>query len=65
MICDNTIAVRRIVFHGHTPKALDAMLLKIAQWEDHHKAAVTADEATLFEFLQDKDHTHFSKVEYR
>lgn len=41
------------------------MLLKIAQWEDHHKAAVTADEATLFEFLQDKDHTHFSKVEYR
>lgn len=55
LICDSSVQVRRIVFHGYTPQSLDAMLLKIAQWDDNQAAALTADNTTLFNFQQDVD----------
>jgi hypothetical protein len=50
IICDGTVQVRRIAFHGASPGSFDGMNLKIARWDEDIEANITSTEESLFEF---------------
>ena len=70
VICDNTVQIRRISFNQYSPWSLHGQKIKVAKW-DHDiedlllAANVTNNETDLWDFEQDVNHTHFSRLDWR
>jgi hypothetical protein len=62
LVCSSAAEVRRVVFYGSTPKAVEGTELKISTWDDADVATLKSDNATYTAYLLDKNKSNFSKV---
>ena len=60
LVCTSAAEVRRVVFYGPTPKAVEGRELKISKWDDADVATLKVDNATYAAYLLDKNKTNFS-----